>query len=94
MAAIGAQKNAAAGYPKEVGAPEAGIHRNCDLLTPQTEHLKCLVLEVRAYPPRLILIIARPIPKSSPRQMLDYEIFGGHAARLGKLVRTVRAAGG
>jgi hypothetical protein len=26
--------------PKEAGAPETGIRRDCDLLTPQAEHLK------------------------------------------------------
>jgi len=42
---IGAQKNAAAGYPNEVGAPEPGIRRDCDLLTPQAEHLDAWYLK-------------------------------------------------
>jgi len=43
--AIGAQKNSAAGYPKEVGAPDIGISRDCDLLTPQAEHLNAWFLK-------------------------------------------------
>jgi hypothetical protein len=40
-----ARKNAAAVYPNEVGAPEAGIRRNCDLLTPQADHLDAWYLK-------------------------------------------------
>ena len=39
LGVIGA-KNAVAVCPRRSGAPETGIRRNCDLLTPQAEHLK------------------------------------------------------
>jgi hypothetical protein len=35
-----ARKKCRSGLPNEVGAPETGIRRNRDLLTPQAEHLK------------------------------------------------------
>ena len=38
LAAIGAKKYRS-GLPKEVGAPETGIRRNSDLLTPQGKDL-------------------------------------------------------
>jgi hypothetical protein len=38
LGSAGAQKSRG-GLPNEVGAPETGIRRNCDLLTPQADHL-------------------------------------------------------
>jgi hypothetical protein len=40
-----AHKNAAAIYPNEAGAPEIGIIRNCELLTPQAEDLNAWYLK-------------------------------------------------
>jgi len=39
LAEIRAQEECRSSLPKEIGAPETGIRRNCDLLTPQGKDL-------------------------------------------------------